>query len=173
MTVMSHVPLATMSRLSTMTTSDVEPAELRVAARLPEVLEPQPQGVKVRIRTSATGSAMWEEFVLEAASETRDLEPLASYARNGTRLWAFRLTTADVARLQQMTTNAARVGTSRGVEIAAGVDACRRGPLATNPLPTTTLLRTNRSGYFVLTEDLDLRAIASERDLAANVPNCK
>jgi len=169
MTVMSHVPLATMSRLSTMTISDVEPAELRVAARLPETLEPQRQGVKVRIRASPT----WEEFVLEAASEDRDLEPLASYARQGTRLWAFRLTAADVARLQRITNGAGRDGASRSLEIAAGVDACHRGLLSGDALPTTTFLRTNRTGYFVLTEDLDLRTIASERDLATNVPACK
>jgi hypothetical protein len=49
LTIMSHVPLSTMSRLSSLKLAEIEPAELRLAARLPDALEPRPRGVKVRI----------------------------------------------------------------------------------------------------------------------------
>jgi len=49
LTVMSHVPLSTMSRLSSLKLAEIEPAELRVAARLPDALEPRPDGVTVHI----------------------------------------------------------------------------------------------------------------------------
>src|SRR5262252_2802293 len=49
LTVISHVPLSTMSRLASLKLAEIDPAELRVAARLPDALEPRSHGVKVRI----------------------------------------------------------------------------------------------------------------------------
>jgi hypothetical protein len=47
--VMSHVPLSTLSRLSALPLTDIDPELLRVGARLPAALLPRPQGVKVKI----------------------------------------------------------------------------------------------------------------------------
>jgi hypothetical protein len=167
--VMSSVPLASLSRLSSLTLSDIDPAELRVAARLPASLEPRPLGVKVTLDLSGAGRGP-EVFVLEPATEQPELAPLAAYRRDGTRLWVYRLSREDVVRLRRLMADATRAA---GVSIAAGVDACHRAPLGSAALPTTTLLRTNATGYFVLAADLDLAAVVPADELAARVPPCR
>lgn len=165
--VMSHVPLATMSRLSALKLTDIEPAQLRVAARMPKHIEPRKDGVKVTIALGQTKT----ELLLEPAVEAHELAALSRFERAGTRLWSYRLSVTDSARLQQMIAAAASSG-QRQVSIAAGVDACRRGSLGSGPLPTTTYLRTDATGFIVLAEDLDLRSVVPERDLASKVPPC-
>lgn len=170
--VMSHVPFSTISRLSALKLADVEPSELRLAARLPEVLEPRAGGVKVRIVISSRkqdGKAT-EEYVLERADEPAELALLLAQRRAGYRLWVYRLTLADADRLRN---SIAKAGAASAVSIAAGVDACHRTPLGSTPLPTTTFLRIGAEGFFVLAEDLDLRAVVSEQELASYVPPCE
>jgi hypothetical protein len=167
---MSHVPLATMSRLSAMKLAEIDPAQLRVAARMPDHIEPRWGGVKVNI-TMGTKEASKMDLVLEPAAEPQELSALSQYQRPGTRLWSYRLSAADAAHLQRTITAAGSSGQS-SVSIAAGVDACRRGPLGSQPLPTTTFLRTDAGGFLVLAEDLDLRSVVSESDLASKVPAC-
>lgn len=164
--VMSHVPLSTMSRLSAMKLAEIEPAQLRVAARMPEHLEPRKDGVKV---TVAVGSSRME-LTLEPAAEPRELVSLSRFERRGTRIWSFRLSSSDTARLERVIATAG--GGQRQVSIAAGVDACHRRPLGTAPLLTTTFLRTDASDFLVLAEDLDLRSVVPEAQLAAKVPPC-
>jgi hypothetical protein len=168
--VMSHVPLATMSRLSSMKLAEIDPAHLRVAARMPAYLEPRRGGVTVSITIGAKDAAK-TELVLEPATEPSERSALSKFQRPGSRLWSYRLSSADAARLQQAIR--AADGGQTSTTIAAGVDACRRGPLGSEPLPTTTYLRTDASGFFVLAEDLDLRSVVSERDLASKVPACE
>ena len=171
--VMSHVPISTMSRLSTMTIKDIDPQQMRVAARLPAVLEPRPQGVKVRLEiVRAGGTAQSEELALEAATQSGELLPVAKWERPGARLWVYRLSAADIARVKRLMGEVSVVSGASAVSISAGVDACYRALLGLAALPTTTLLRTNATGYFVLTEDLDLRGVVSARDFASKVPPC-
>ena len=170
LTVMSHVPVSTMSRLSSLKLAQIDPTQLRVAARLPDWLEPQPYGAKVHIDVEqAAGRDTKHEFILEPAVELPELAPLSAYARAGNRLWVYRLSQPDRDRLRRLITETGGVS---GVTIGAGVDACQRKPLRSAQLPTTTLLQIDSSGFFVLTEDLDLRSVVSERDLAAQVPPC-
>lgn len=168
--VMSHVPLSTMSRLSAMSLSEVDPRALRVAARMPEIIEPRRDGVKVTIAIGADSRSKLE-LVLEPAGEPSEMAALLKYAQPGMRIWVYRPSAADAARLQEAIASAGAAGQAN-VSIAAGVDACRRGPLASQPLPTTTLLRTAADGYMLLAEDLDLRSVVDERELAAKVPPC-
>ncbi len=169
--VMSHVPLATMSRLSSMKLPEIEPKSLRVAARMPALLEPRRGGVKVSLSIGSKDASKME-FVLEPVTEPSEQAELSKFQRPGSRLWSYRLSAADAARLQQAISDA-HGGNQNSVSIAAGVDACRRGPLGAQPLPTTTYLRTDASGFFVLAEDLDLRTVVSERDFASKVPACE
>ena len=171
LTVMSHVPLSTMSRLSSLKLAEIDPAELRVAARLPDALEPRSHGVKVRIDVAGMkhGKDSAAELILEPAVEPSELSPLSAQRRAGHRIWAYRLSHSDVDRLKALI--AAASGAS-GVSIAAGVEACYRKPYGSAALPTTIFLKTNATGFFVLTEDLDLRSIVSEQDLALRVPPC-
>jgi len=171
--VMSHVPLSTMARLSTLTMGDIDPDALRVAARLPMALEPQLQGVKVRLGVVQNSSkfARNEEFVLEPVTGPGELGAVVRWQRPGSRLWVYRVSSDDVIRLRRLMSEASAAGT-RGVSISAGVEACHRAPLGSASLPSSTFLRTNRSGYFVLTDNLDIRRIVSDRDLATKVPPC-
>ncbi len=173
--VMSHVPLSTMSRLSSLRLAEIEPAELRVAARMPEHIEPRRDGVKVRIDVAASGqtAGFRDDLTLEAAVEPDEFSALSSHRRGGTRLWVYRLSGSDVTRLRRTNALAAGRPEVARVSIAVGVDACSRAPLGSARLETTTFLRTNASGFFVLTEDLDLRSVVPERDLATKVPPCE
>jgi len=170
LTVMSHVPLSTMSRLASLRLAEIDPAELRVAARLPDALEPRSHGVKVRIDVVGMkhGKDSAAELILESADPS-ELAPLSAQRRAGHRIWVYRLSHSDVDRLKALI--AAASGGS-GVSIAAGVEACYRKPYGSAALPTTTFLKTNATGFFVLTEDLDLRSIVSQQDLASRVPPC-
>lgn len=164
--VMSHVPLSTMSRLSAMKLAEIQPTLLRVAARMPDHLEPRKDGVKVTI---AVGSQRME-LTLEPATEAGEQSALSRFERRGSRIWSYRLSPADAARVEGLIATAG--GGQRQVSIAAGVDACRRRPLGSAPLPTTTFLRTNGQGFMVLAEDLDLRSVVPQADLAAKIPPC-
>jgi hypothetical protein len=160
-----------MSRLATLKLGELDPAELRVAARLPEALEPRQGGVKVRIDVARKkqDGATKAELILEPAAEPMEFAPLAPYRRAGDQIWVYRLSAGDANRLQHMIDEA---GGASGVSIAAGVDACYRQPYGAAALPTTTFLRTNAAGFIVLTRDLDLRSIVSEQDLASRLPPC-
>lgn len=166
---MSHVPLSTMSRLSALKLAEIDPAQVRVAARMPERIEPRRGGVKVSIAVGTPAAAKLE-FILEPAPEPQELAGLARFQRPGERLWSYRLSAADVVRLQRALAGAGAAQSS--VSIAAGVDACRRDQLGTAPLPTTTFLRTDAAGFMVLTEDLDLRSVVPARDLATKIAPC-
>jgi hypothetical protein len=120
-------------------------------------------------RPSSGAASATHEFILEPAVEASELASLSAYSRPGDRLWVYRLSQPDRDRLQRLIADA---GGASGVAVAAGVDACRRKPLGSAQLPTTTLLQTGSAGFFVVTEDLDLRNIVSERDLAARAPPC-
>jgi hypothetical protein len=171
LSVMSHMPLSTMSRLSSLKLAEIDPAELRVAARLPDALEPRSHGVKVRIEVAGMkqgkNSAM--ELILELTADPSELAPLSAQRRAGHGIWVYRLSRSDVDRLKALIAEA--VGAS-GVSLAAGVEACHRKPYGSAALPTTTFLKTNVTGFFVLTQDLDLRSVVSEQHLAARVPPC-
>jgi hypothetical protein len=160
-----------MSRLSSLKLAEIDPAELRVAARLPDALEPRSHGVKVRIEvpglTDRKNSAV--ELVLELTADASELAPLSAQRRTGHRIWVYRLSRSDVDRLKTLIAEA--VGAS-GVSLSAGVEACHRKPYGSAALPTTTFLKTNVTGFFVLTEGLDLRRVVSEQHLAARVPPC-
>lgn len=171
MEVMSHMPLTTMSRLAGMTMDDIDPSSLRVAARLPERLAPRPRGVKIVLDIGGALGATHEEFILEPETAAAELELLAGNAQRDSKLWVYRLSSSDVTRLRQII-DRSRGARASSVSIAAGVDACHLAPLGQVALPTTTFLRTNATGYFVVTENLDLRAIVPEADLVSKIPAC-
>src|SRR5215470_9694248 len=85
LTVMSHVPLSTMSRLASLKLTEIDPAELRVAARLPDALEPRLHGVKVRIDVGGMkhGKDSAAELILEPTVEPSELTPLSAQRRAG------------------------------------------------------------------------------------------
>src|SRR5262245_32842662 len=85
LTVMSHVPLSTMSRLASLKLAEIEPAEVRVAARLPDALEPRSHGVKVRVDVAGMkdGKDSAAELILEPSVEPSEFAPLSAQRRAG------------------------------------------------------------------------------------------
>ena len=167
--VMSHVPLSTMSRLASLHFTEIDLAALRVAVLLPEALEPRPEGVKVRLESGGGDGQTVSEFVLERVTEASEGAALTAYNIQGTRLWVYRLAPKDLDRLNRLRGEAAE----KHISMSVSADACRRAPLEQAPLPLTTFLRIDGSGYFMLVDDLDLRSVIPERELAARVPPCR
>ena len=102
--VMSHVPISTMSRLSALKLANIDPEQLRVAARLPEMLEPRRDGVKVRVdvRGSEVHDGSTLEFILEAVIDSAELVPLSAHRLAGSQLWVYRLSPRDIERLRRL-----------------------------------------------------------------------
>jgi hypothetical protein len=174
LTVLQHVPFMTMSRLASFDLTKIDPTSLRVAARLPEALVPRSEGVKVTMRAGREDERTRYDFVLVEAVEAEEVGSLLGYRKAGYKLWIYRFAPADVARLTQLGARLMAVGNSQSrASIEANVEACRLGELPSGALLSTTLLRTDATGYFVLFDDLDLRAVIPEAELAARVPPCK
>jgi hypothetical protein len=171
LTVMSHVPLASLVRLIALDVSKLDTHELRVAARLPAGLEPRKRGVKVTLESWSENEKKTArtELVLAEASESSEMAPLAAEAISGMKIWAYKVDPHDFDRLERLRAEAA--GHGHG-SISVGVDACHRGPLPEGPLRSTTYLRVDASGYFKVVDDIDLHSIFSEADIVANVPAC-
>jgi hypothetical protein len=171
--VMRHVPLSSMSRLSSLTVADIDPMLLQVATRLPTALEPAPGGATMQI-SRGQGAPLNETFVLDAVTSTDETAALSAHARPGAQLWVFRLASGDMDRFRRVLAATTRDGAVQpGVTQSASVNACHRRPLAGLPLPTTTLLRTNASGYFVLLDDLDLRSVLKGSDITTRIAACR
>jgi hypothetical protein len=141
-----------MSRLSALKLANIDPEQLRVAARLPEMLEPRRDGVKVRVdvRGSEVHDGSTLEFILEAAIDSAELVPLSAHRRAGSQLWVYRLSPRDIERLQRFIADR---GDASSVSIAAGVHACRRNPLGSasvrpQHLFTLTHINGHRTGLW-------------------------
>jgi hypothetical protein len=111
------------------------------------------------------------KFVLEPVDDLQEIASLRARTPEHSHLYTYRLARIDVDRLSQFKASAGGSDKGRATRIQAGIDACRRGPLP-DRLPTTTFFRIDATGYFVLTENLDLRSLASAKQLTANVPPC-
>lgn len=170
--VMSAIPASTLKRLWAFDVARLDVPRLRVAARLPETLQPREVIVTIEAWRAGAGERRRAELRLEPAAGEAELQPLERYARPGHRLHVYRLSADDARRMEAFRANGTADGGGERAEIAVAVKACRRGPLPKGPLPTTTLLRTDASDYFVLLDDLDMRAVASEAELIADVQPC-
>lgn len=173
--VMSHVPFSTIKRLWSFDAGKLDPVSFRVAARLPDVLEPRE--VKVTIDVARDAQKQHLELILERAMEESERAAVAGYVKTGHTLHIYRASAHDAARITKLRDEmlAARAdGNAKAGngQIAAAVKACRRGDLKGAPLPVTTLMRTDRSGYFVLLDELDLHDVVSTAEFDKEVPPC-
>src|SRR2546423_5660032 len=138
LTVMSHVPVATMSRLASLHVAEIAPSDLRVAARLPSALEPRPGGAKVKLVLDRGHGEEKYEFVLDRTEEPIETAALTARNNPGFRIWTYRLAPADVVRLDQIRAEAVSTQRRSGLSIVAGLDVCHRGPLPSGQLRTST-----------------------------------
>lgn len=167
--VVSAIPLSTYKRMWSFNIDKLDLAGFRVAARLPTVLEPT--AVKVKLDFQVDGARRHEELRLLPAREPEELKSLQRFARPGFALFVFRLGAEDSSRLEKLRSDTTKGGGGRG-SLSVGVDSCRHAPLPSGPLLTTTILRIDAGGYFVMFDDLDLRAVVSDGELAGQIAPC-
>jgi hypothetical protein len=174
-----HMPVTSMLKLARIDFANTDPAQLRAAVKLPRVVQPQPQGMALRIGVKLSGGQEeFEDFVLREVSEPKEVLVLHSELDADTHVFAYRLERAEVARLivfrdALKKKQAASGGSGGSLTIAIRPQACRSGELPRRPIMVTTYLRTAETGgYVALARDLDLRTIDPQRDLAAAIPPC-
>jgi hypothetical protein len=167
-----HVPVSTMAELWSFDAAKADPAAVRAAVRLPEVLVPRPGGVVLTLSISGGSTPEPHEFVLEEAREPMEIAAIAHEQRPGTGLYAYRLSKADAERVRNLQ-RASMAASGRGGTIAVGAKACRRGPLPAGPVVTSTYLQLDRrKGYMPLIVDIDLRSELGAAGLDKEIPPC-
>ena len=174
-----HMPVTSMLKLARIDFTNTDPAQLRAAVKLPRLVQPQRQGMALRIGVKLSGGQEeFEDFLLREVSEPKEVLVLHSELDADTHVFAYRLEPAEVARLIAFREalkkkQAASGGSGGSLTIAIRPQACRSGELPRRAIMVTTYLRTAETGGYVpLARDLDLRSIDPQRDLAAAIPPC-
>jgi hypothetical protein len=173
----THMPVTSMVRLAQVDFASTDPAQLRAAVKLPRAVQPRPHGVALRIGVKlANGHEEFADFGLREVADPADVLALDRELDRDTRVFAYRLDPAEVARLVAFRDDLKRKqGTGKGgaLTIAVRPDACRTADLGSRPVYLTTYLRTAETGTYVpLTRNVDVRTLAPGRDVAAEMPMC-
>jgi hypothetical protein len=158
----SEIPVKTLYTLATTDTNKVNPGALRTATRLPDWLEPQPNGAKLTLRAESAGQTPLNEvLVLEAfnpAAENSN-SPIAGQA--GTHLYFYRLSAADIERVEQFREQL-KQRKAQGIKVSSSVgvsvDACRKTAIPAGKVPVTNYLKIDKNGdYLPLLVNYDLK----------------
>src|SRR5262245_55311781 len=172
-----HVPLMSMVTLSRVDFASTDPALLRAAIKLPQVIEPRLNGAALRVAVKlADGRDMGEEFKLSETTDERDVLALHAELDPGTRVFAYRIEPGELERLKafRRTALAQKQGQRAGLEISVKPDACRVGTLPPEPLLMTSYIKTSETNrYVTLARDVDLRTLVAGRDAAAAILACR
>jgi len=168
------MPVTSMIRLARVDFETTDPAQLRAAVRLPQVLQPLPHSMVLRVAVAVGRNAPESrDFVLREIPQPVEL---AGEVRAEERIFAYRLDDADVPRVSAFRSELiARKRDGRGGAIAISVvpRACKVAELPDGPILFTTYLRTAETvDYVAVARDVDLRTLLHGRDIAADTPRC-
>ncbi|MEP9377034.1 hypothetical protein ABLE91_09990 [Aquabacter sp. CN5-332] len=166
----SHMPLASMARLSSFDPMRADLAALRAAVRMPSGIAPVPGGAGLALaywREGEEDGRRMEAITLEEVKAPEDAASLV--AEKGMAVAVFRIPPADLPRLEAIR---AEIETARAEDQAGGrrprgslsvsMKGCVRGPVPDGPLPVTTYLKIAQGGDFIpLLRDVDLRSLKS------------
>jgi len=171
-----HVPLMSMVTLSRIDFATTDPALLRAAIKLPQVIEPRLNGAALRVAVKlADGRDMAQDFELSETMDERDVLVLHAELDPGTHVFAYRIDPGELEKLKvfRRTVLAQKYEQNAGLEISIKPDACRAGALPPGPLLMTTYIKTSETNrYVTLARDVDLRTLAAGRDAAVAIPAC-
>lgn len=177
----SHVPLASLPKLSRIDIRTTQLSSLRAGISLPADIRPLPGGVTMTVvALPRDGGRHERKIVLEEVRDAKELAQLPSIAAPGRRFTIYRLSEADAARIgsfrEEMFIGPHNSG-NRGSIALTAEKACRLGELSGKPIPMTSYLKTSETqDYVLLTRDIDVaeavRAAAPAVDLATAIPPC-
>jgi hypothetical protein len=151
-------------RLRSVDALTIDPAGLRLAARIPQWLEPMPGSTTARIAMAREGEAeRVETLALMESHDPAELRQLAAESLAGTHVYAYRLSTPDAARLRLLQAEA-RAGKASpahrkgSVKITLDARACRLAEPPEGPVLIDLFLSLgDGTGYFKILEDVDIR----------------
>jgi hypothetical protein len=167
-----NVPVTSLIKLARVNLETSDPAQVRAAVLLPQVLRPRSVVLRISVRVG------------NAAEQTRDFAlrelpvppELAREAGGNTHIHAYRMEDADLARLTAFRSELIarkRAGQGGNVSIAVEPHACKTADLPDGPLYFTAYLRTVETvDYVVLARDVDLRSVMPERTIPEDIPRC-
>ena len=174
-----HMPVTSMVKLARLDFQTTDPEKLRVAVKLPGMLNARAEGSALRVTVRlAKGEEETQDFSLREVDRS-ELSSLAEESEVGFHLSAYALAPAEVQRVRMfraaLTQRQKSAGGSGGaITIAVRPEACRTAPLPDGPVRFSTYLKTSETGGFVtLARDVDLRALDPAQDIVAKVPPCR
>jgi len=177
-----HVPVGSLIALRNFNAATFDPATLRLAMQMPDVIAPLRRGVKLEVTLWSDADPAHKtkrSFVLEETAGPDAQAGLAGFARPGHVIHAYRVAPKDIAAIRALQALGSTMGTQHPgqnhLAIGAGMAACRLGDLPTDSLPTTTLIEvTPQAGYVELLRDLDIKEEARKagKDLDIELPPC-
>ncbi|CAN5899678.1 hypothetical protein BH11PSE8_BH11PSE8_37700 [soil metagenome] len=181
----AKIPLTSLWALRQFDLERVDPAELRVAVRLPARVEMKPEGLRVEVKFTPVANGVTATETLrfrEPASPNSGAAGGAPAAvlplgRDSGGPWIFlALDASDVQRLRQFRASLQGQGKSR-VEFTAQPQWCRRGEQAESPGRLSTAVRWSpASGYVMLLADEPLQEVTkllADPGVAPPMPVCE
>jgi hypothetical protein len=172
----ASMPVTSMVRLARTDFSTVDPAQLRVAVKLPQGIFPRRDRVRLVFMATIDGVPQKQEFVLADLADPGELARLRGDLASGFAIHGFRLAPADVPRLSGFRADMLarkKAGAHGSMSLSVAADACRVGALP-DAVPVTTYLRTEQDGdFFPLVRDVDLRKALPDKEGAELLPPCR
>jgi hypothetical protein len=182
----SHMPISTMISLRNFDFVEFDPAQLQIAVRLPDALEPLPGEAKLSVSFWSDGQEkdrITEQFNLSVDEGQQHKAQLARFQKQGNKIFAFSLKDNDVERVRALQTKgramrkeATGQGQGKGhLELQINVKSCRHGDLPSGPLMMVIYLKPDAAtSYLVFLDDIELRQTASDAkvNLEAYIPPC-
>lgn len=177
----AYMPISTLIKLRSFDLGTFDPAALRVAIQVPDLLERRSGAVvRVEVWTQADKRDLKEHVIaMEGLSDAGELAPLAAFAQAGMKTHLYRIAARDVALIRALQAEGiARHKAGQkggGVEIKPEPKACRTRDLPPGPFPANLLARVAPGeGYLVVLRNVDLHLELSNRgiSLSEQVPPC-
>jgi hypothetical protein len=177
----AYMPLSTLYRLRSFDLGTFDPAALRVALQVPEVLERRPGAVvRLEVWTQPDKRDLKEHVIsMESVQEAGERAPLAAFAKEGMKTHLYKVSARDVMVIRALQAEGVarhRAGQKGGgVEIKPEPKACRTRDIPPGPFPAHLLVQlVPTEGYMVVLRNVDLHLELSQRGLSleAQVPPC-
>jgi hypothetical protein len=167
-----------LAKLAAMDPLTADPAQLAVAARLPEALKLRTGNLVMTVKTDDTkGADMIDETFLLDVKDAKGGEAGVIMPETGERLQTARVASADIDRLRATQARARVIKTAGGEKGKGSISifvrgACRTGDLPAGPLNLNVFMATETGGsWFPVVSNLDVRK-ALGADVLAKIEAC-